>query len=321
MLTPRLALFAAVIGGVLLTGCRSHSQDTAASPAPTPAQAAPGGTGGPAFSGPDAFAMLQAQCDFGPRKPGTPPHEKCLAYIVKQLAPDADKTIQTHWAWTDPDRRVTLPLTNILGVINPTGRKKIMFFTHWDTRPTADQELDPADKKKPILGADDAASGTAALLELARVLHRQKPDACIELLFVDGEDWGPGDDKMYLGAIHFAENPGIYRPDYAILLDMIGAKNLLVYREVTSQNLHPALNDMVWSDAAALGYAQNFPDFTKWTITDDHDTFNAHGIPAVDLIDFDYAFWHTLGDTPDKCSPDSLKAIGDVCEKIAYDAH
>ena len=263
--------------------------------------------------------MLTAQCDFGPRKPGTLPHEECKAFILKQLTPYVDKVVTQKWDWTDDARHVTLPLTNILGIINPQGKRKIMLFTHWDTRPTADQELDAADKKKPILGADDAASGTAALLELARVFHKQKPDVCVELLFVDGEDWGPGDDKMYLGAIHFAENPGIYKPDYAILLDMIGAKNLLVYRENTSQSLHPELNDKVWNAAAVLGYKANFPDAAKWTITDDHDTFNAHNIPAIDLIDFDYAFWHTLGDTPDKCSAESLKAIGDVCEKVIYD--
>lgn len=315
----RYAVCVAIFGGLFLSGCRSHSQTLA----PSAAAAIPGAVstsvGGPNFSGAEAFDMLKAQCDFGPRKPGTAAHELCKDYIVKQLTPYADKIVTTHWNWRDDSRHVTLPLTNILAIINPGASKKVMLFTHWDTRPTADQELDVANKKKPILGADDGASGTAALLELARMFHKQKPNVCVELLFVDGEDWGPGDDKMYLGAIHFADNPGPYRPDYAILLDMVGAKNLLIYREVTSQNLHPELNDKVWSAAAALGYSKNFPDYTKWTITDDHDTFNDHGIPAIDLIDFDYAFWHTLQDTPDKCSPESLKVIGDVCEKVIYD--
>jgi glutaminyl-peptide cyclotransferase len=314
----RLAFVSAVLAGILLTGCRSHSQEPTAPVAP-PVPAAKATTGGPAFNGDEAFGMLKAQCDFGSRKPGTPPHETCRDYIVKELTPYVDQKVVQTWDWHDDARHVTLRLTNILGVINPSGKKKVMFFTHWDTRPTADQELDAADKKKPIMGADDGASGTAALLELARVFHKQKPDVCVELLFVDGEDWGPGEDKMYLGAIHFAENPGPYKPDYAILLDMIGAKGLIVYREISSNKLHPDLNDMVWNDAAALGYSTNFPNFTKWEITDDHDTFNAHNIPAIDLIDFDYAFWHTLQDTPDKCSPDSLNIIGDVCEKVVYD--
>jgi len=306
---------------LLLSGCRAQ---TASPPPSTPtaqaAPAAPVGTGGPAFDGARAFGMLKAQCDFGPRKPGTLPHEKCKSYLLAQLAPFVDKVVTQTWTFHDNARHVTLPLTNILGIINPQAKKKILLLTHWDTRPTADQELDAANKQKPILGADDGASGTAVLLELARALHKQKPTVCVELLFVDGEDWGPGEDKMYLGAIHFASNPGEWRPDYAILLDMIGDKGLTVYREKSSQMLNPALNNTVWADAGLLGYRAQFPDAAKWQISDDHDTFNAHGIPAIDLIDFDYAYWHTLGDTPDKCSPQSLKVIGDVMEKVIYDA-
>lgn len=307
---------------LLLSGCRAQTASPAP-PAPS-AQAvpiAPVGTGGPAFDGARSFGMLRAQCDLGPRKPGTLPHEQCKSYILAQLTPFVDKVVTQRWTYHDDARHVTLPLTNILGIINPDAKKKVMLLTHWDTRPTADQELDAASKQKPILGADDGASGTAVLLELARALHKQKPDVCVELLFVDGEDWGPGEDKMYLGAIHFASNPGEYRPDYAILLDMIGDKGLTVYREKSSQRLNPSLNDTVWADAGLLGYRAQFPDAAKWQISDDHDTFNAHGIPAIDLIDFDYAYWHTLGDTPDKCDPHSLKVIGDVMEKVIYNQH
>ena len=134
---------------------------------------------------------------------------------------------------------------------------------------------------------------------------RNARDVCVELLFVDGEDWGPGEDKMYLGALHFAQNPGPYTPDYAILLDMIGDKNLVVYREVSSQRLHPELNDKVWAAAGDLGDAAQFPDvshnpdgaitITKYQISDDHDSFNAAGIPAIDLIDFDSLLAHSAG--------------------------
>ena len=190
-----------------------------------------------AFDGDRAFADLNAQCDLGPRPPGSAAHEKCRAYILKQLTPYVDKVDTQAFTFHDPDRHVTLHLTNIIGVINPHGRKKVMLFTHWDTRPTADQDLDHKDK--PIIGADDGASGTAALLELARVFHAKRPTVGVVLLFVDGEDWGPGEDKMYLGARHFAQHPGAYKPDYAILLDMIGDKDLNIYREVNSQSLHP----------------------------------------------------------------------------------
>ena len=187
---------------------------------------------------------------------------------------------------------------------------------------SAAHEKCKAHKDRPIMGADDGASGTAALLELARVFHAKRPDVGVVLLFVDGEDWGPGENRMYLGSIFFAQNPGVYKPDYAILLDMIGQKNLVVKRELYSQNTHPELNDKVWSAAQALGDTQVFPadpNAVQCEILDDHQPFNAAGIPAIDLIDFDYPYWHTLQDTPDKCSPDSLKVIGDVLAKVIYD--
>ena len=296
---------------LLLPGCRTRSQNAPAAPPPAARSA---------FSGDVAYGMLQAQCELGPRPPQSPAHERCKALILRNLKPYVDVTVTQPFTFRDDARHVTLALTNILGIINPQAKRKVMLFTHWDTRPTADQELDAADKKKPIVGADDGASGTAVLLELAHVFHQKRPDVCVELLFVDGEDWGPGEDKMYLGAIHFAQNPGPYRPEYAILLDMIGDKDLDIHREVTSQGLHPELNDRVWNAAAALGYGAQFPNDTKWQISDDHDSFNRAGIPAIDLIDFDYPYWHTLQDTADKCSPQSLKAVGDVMAQVVYDA-
>ena len=301
------------LSALLLTaGCRTHSQEIAAPPSSTPATPTAARS---AFDGDRAFAMLQAQCDMGVRPPGSAAHETCKAYILKQLTPNVDKVDTQTFTFHDPERHVTLHLANIVGVINPQAAKKVLLFTHWDTRPTADQDLDHKDK--PILGADDGASGTAALLELARVLHARRPTVGVILLFVDGEDWGPGENKMYLGARYFAARPGPYKPAYAILLDMIGQKGLQIHREAGSQFQHPDLNDKVWSAAAALGYGAQFPDSPIGQgIGDDHVPFNAAGIPAIDLIDFDYAYWHTLQDTADKCSPQSLKAVGDVMAKV-----
>ena len=297
---------------LLCTGCRTHSQSVApTAPAPpTPATHS-------AFNGVRAFADLTAQCDLGPRQPGSEAHAKCKAYIFKQLTPNVDKVDTQTFTYHDSARHVTLHLTNIIGVINPNAKKKVLLYTHWDTRPTADQDLDHKDR--PIVGADDGASGTAVLLELARVFHAQKPNVGVVLLFVDGEDWGPGEDKMYLGSIYFAKHPSIYKPEYAILLDMIGQKDLHIHREQESQDVHPEINDKVWAAAAALGYGAQFPDSLQGEIIDDQIPFNEAGIPAVDLIDFDYADWHTLGDTADKCSPQSLKAVGDVMAKVVGD--
>ena len=316
-LLPLLSLSALL----LTAGCRTNSQ-AITSPTPPPTVAAP--TPAPqtatrsAFDGARAYAMLKAQCDLGVRPPGSAAHEKCKAYILQQLAPEVDKVDTQAFPFHDQERNVTLHLTNIIGVINPRATKKILLFTHWDTRPTADQDLDHKDK--PIMGADDGASGVATLLELARILHAKRPTVGVVLLFVDGEDWGPGEDKMYLGARIFAARPGTYRPAYAILLDMIGQKGLVIHRELGSQTSHPELNDKVWSAAAALGYSAQFPDSPIGQgIGDDHVPLNNAGIPAIDLIDFDYPYWHTLQDTADKCDPQSLKAVGDVMAKVVTD--
>jgi glutaminyl-peptide cyclotransferase len=297
------------LGLVALSGCHSNH---AVAQAPVVHEA---------FDGGRAFGYLKAQCDFGPRVPNTPAHEKCKDYIIKTIQPYCDKVDTQTFQWVDNHRHVTLNLTNIIGVINPTAPTKVMLFTHWDTRPTADQELDAAAKKQPIPGADDGASGTAIEMELAKTFHDKRPNVCIELLFVDGEDWGPDDAEMYLGAIHFAKNPGAYKPEYAILLDMVGDKNLQIHREVTSETAHPEIDDKVWQAAKDLGYSAQFPDDTKYTMTDDHDAFLNEKIPAIDLIDFDFPYWHTLADTPDKCSPQALKIVGETMARVVYSGH
>ena len=273
-----------------------------------------------AFSGDNAYAFLKKQCAFGPRVPNSFAHEQCKHFILDELHEQNADVVQTPFAFHDTDRKVQLKLSNILASFGPKDGKKVMLFTHWDTRPTADQELLEVDKKKPIPGADDGASGTAVLLELARVLRKTPPHVRVELLFVDGEDWGPTEDKMYLGSLEFANHPGGYKPEWAILLDMIGNKNVTVHREVFSETYDKQLNDTVWSTAAALGFATSFPNDAKWSISDDHLPFNRAGIPAVDVIDFDYPYWHTVSDTPDKCSAQSLGIIGSVCAKVLADA-
>ena len=308
------------IGAILAAGCQAHTVPTSAAHATVNSAFAEAGFKSN-FDGNYAWDSLKQQCAMGPRMPTTAAHERCLQYIDAQIGPYVDKLDHQRFTFDDPDRHVVLHLTNIIGVINPTAAHKVMLLTHWDTRPTADQEIGDADRAKPILGADDGASGTAVLIELARALHAQRPSVGVILLFVDGEDWGPGDDKMYLGARHFADNPGPYRPDYALLLDMIGDDNLDVYREKTSEELHPDINDKVWHAAADLGYSAQFPDRVKYQIGDDHDPMNAAGIPTVDLIDFDYAYWHTLGDTPEHCSEKSLQVVGDVMEKVLSVEH
>lgn len=302
---------------LLTAGCQSHhaaqaSTDTDAAPAATPP------VDHPAFDSARAWTYLTAQCAMGPRVPNSRVHEECERYIVKELTPNVDKVVTQSFTYQDTHRNMLLKLTNIIGVINPNAAHKVMLFTHWDTRPTADEELDPVKRAKPIPGADDGASGTAILMELAHTFHEKRPDVGVILMFEDGEDWGPDDPEMYLGAKYFAANPGPYRPDYAILLDMVGDKNLQIHREKYSEVHDAAIDDKIWAAARELGYSNAFIDDTKYDMFDDHRPLVEAGIPAVDLIDFDYQWWHTLDDTPDKCSPTSLKIVGEVCARVVY---
>ncbi|MDR3706948.1 MAG: M28 family peptidase [Capsulimonadaceae bacterium] len=265
-----------------------------------------------AFDDNRAFSDLTAQCAFGPRVPGTAAHQKCAAYIEDQLKTVVDQVRTQDFTYQDPHKKISIPMTNIFGVINPAASRKIMLCAHWDTRPTADQDFDPANRSKPIPGADDGASGVAVLLELARALHNTHPSACVILAFWDGEDWGPGEDNMYIGARYFAIHPGALRPTESVLIDMIGQKDLTIPLERTSDDRFPDLCRKIWAIAAQMGYGANFPQRVDYQISDDHIPLIDAGIPSIDLIDFNYAPWHTLGDTPDKCSPTSLGIVGRV---------
>lgn len=301
MLPRRLSIFIA-LAAVVACGCRSN------------APAAPPPLATVAFDQDRAFRDLEAQVAFGPRVPGAKAHEECKNYIISQLKPYVDEVSTQDFEFSDPHRRVVLPMTNIFGVIHGGGPHKVMLCAHWDTRPTADNDFDPANRNKPIPGADDGASGVATLLELARGLHEQRPTDEVILAFWDGEDWGPGDDMMYIGARHFANTSSgsALRPDECVLIDMIGQKGLVIPEEKTSNARYPELCEKVWRTAARLGYAAQFPERVDYDITDDHIPLIEAGIPSIDLIDFNYASWHTLDDTPDKCSPDSLGIVGRV---------
>jgi glutaminyl-peptide cyclotransferase len=273
----------------------------------------------PEFDSQRSFQMLVDQCSFGPRVPSSEAHERCLNYIVQNLKPYVDTTVLQSFNYKDTNRLKTIRLTNILGVINPDATDKVMLCAHWDSRPTADEDFNIANRNTPIPGADDGASGVAVLLQLAKVFHQQKPKVGVILAFWDGEDWGPDDDHMYLGAKYFCNHIGVLTPNKAVLIDMIGNKGVTIPKEQYSDLHAPSLEQEVYGDAWQLGYTASFPDISGSDIIDDHVSMNEAGIPTIDLIDFNYAYWHTLQDTPDKCSPDSLAIIGRTLELFVYD--
>ena len=271
----------------------------------------------PAFDAPRAFGILKKQCDFGPRPPGTQAHEKCRDYLLAELRKCATSAELQSFEHVRSGK--TYPMWNIIARFGKPGASGILLCAHWDTRPTADQELEPADQKKPILGANDGASGVAILIEMARMFHEKPPSVPVTIVLLDGEDLGPKEADMYLGAKYFASKLGGktgYR--YGILLDMVGDKELGIYRESNSQAAARSVVDKIWEAARRLDYESAFKDSVKYSIWDDHLPLIQAGLPTADVIDFDYAYWHTLDDTVDKCSPESLKIVGETIAEVVY---
>ena len=279
----------------------------------------------PTFNGERAFGLLKAQVDIGPRYPGSAGHDKAAAFIKAQLRPYADDVFEMTYTPTVRGKR--LRIVNIVALFNPGLTKRVLLAAHWDTRPSADCEVDSEKRKKPIPGANDGASGVAVLLEMARMFHERKPDVGVVMVFFDGEDYGPDLDSMFLGSKLSAGELARTRSadgrrvglEYGILLDMVGDKNLTMYREKQSVDAAPEVVEKVWATAKRMGQADKFRPQVKYAIDDDHVPLIRAGIKCIDVIDFDYGPWHTLDDTPDKCSAESLQVVGEVIARVVYD--
>lgn len=275
----------------------------------------------PTFDGKNAFKYLLKQTDFGPRNPNSVGHQQCLQFLEIELKKFADKvTLQN---FTQKGYNETLRMTNVFAQFNPELEQRILLLAHWDTRPRAEQDPDPKKQNLPIIGANDGASGVAVLLELARIFKSNPPPVGVDILFTDGEDYGSSSndgntDLYFLGAKHFAKiKSASYTPEYGILLDMIGDRDLQIPLEQHSLRFAPQLLDIVWTTAEEVGVT-NFIRVPGDSVSDDHLALNEVGIPTIDLIDFQYPHWHTHQDTPDKCSPESLEAVGKVLAAVIY---
>ncbi len=305
---------------LLVAGCARDRGQTGKSPAP---QTAIKEMQTPAFDADHAFGYLTQQTSFGPRNPGSKGHAECLAFLQNELNKSCPSV--SLQPFTVDGYGETLRLTNVFASINPGVTTRILLVAHWDTRPRADQDQDPKKRSEPILGANDGASGVAVLLEIARVLKATPPRIGVDILLVDGEDYGKeGDDSKYLlGAKYFAEHqPEGYRATFGILLDMVGDANLELMREPYSETYGKDIVDLVWATARSLGVYQ-FTDREQHATLDDHLPLNKAGIKTIDLIDFAYPddsnrYWHTTEDTPDKCSAESLGAVGKVLLEVIY---
>jgi len=267
------------------------------------------------FDPDQAFAYLTKQCEFGPRFPGSMAHKETQAYLLAELQKFAQEIELQPFEFRQGNQ--TIQMNNILARFGAENSETILLAAHWDTRPFADQDTQPANRNQPILGANDGASGVAVLLEVARVLKSKSPPRQVIIVLFDGEDYGRTATNMFLGSRHFAQNMGRWQPDFGILLDMVGDRNLGLPIEQNSWNANRELTESVWRRAQEMGLSP-FQHRPGYAIMDDHLPLIDAGVPMVDIIDFDYPYWHTLEDTPDKCSAKSLEVVGQLVLSIIY---
>ena len=274
----------------------------------------------PIFDKQRAFQNLEKQCAFGPRYPGSPGHLAARDYLVAELRKSSDKVRTQSFPSVNHLANSRAQAYNVIASFG-SGNPQLILCAHWDTRPKADQDPNPENQEQPVLGANDGASGVAVLLELARIFKLKPPPYAIDIVFFDAEDMGrrSHSDEFLQGSRYFAKNKAFnYKPNAAILLDMVGDSDLQIYIEQNSQTYAPDLVDRVWTKAEELNQS-GFVREVRHMITDDHLSLLQVGIPAIDLIDYDYPYWHTVEDTPDKCSPESLEKVAQVLLAYIYE--
>ena len=281
------------------------------------------------FSADSAYSYVKQQCDMGPRVPGTPAHERCAQWLTASLRQWCDTVVVQQAPVTTFDGK-QLNCKNIVGTFNPQASDRLLVLAHWDCRPWADNDPDPSLRQQPVMGANDAASGTAVILELARLMAQQRPEVGVDLLLVDVEDWGENEneDSWALGTQYWANNPHVagYRANCGILLEMVGTRGARFTQEYFSKQYAQGVIDMVWKTASQSGFGSYFINQDGGAITDDHVMVNRlAGIPTIDIIDMrldsDTGFfdgWHTTHDTLDQIDPATLRAVGQTLVNLIY---
>lgn len=272
------------------------------------------------FSGADAYRYAGAQVAFGPRVPGTPAAKAGGDWIIAQMKKRADEVVVQSFEYKTATGKI-IPLRNILARFRPELTDRILYVTHWDSRPRSESAATVAEKKLPVPGANDGASGVGLFVALGDLLKKNKPNVGVDLLFTDGEDYGefgPPEIDVLIGSKYFAGHlpSPTYRPLFGILWDMIGDKDLRIPQEGNSVNQAPEIVQRVWDTAAELGYANVFVPENQGAITDDHVPLLKAGLRVIDVIDINYPPHHTPQDTMDKISAKSLGIVGDVAAAL-----
>ena len=295
---------------------------------------------GPAFCADSAFLYCEQQCAFGPRTMNSAAHDACAQWIISEFTRHG-LTVTPQQALLKGYDGTMLRATNIIASFRPELKDRILICAHWDSRPWADNDPDEANWHKPVLAANDGASGVAVMLELARLLS---PDSCLlssslglDFLCFDAEDWGfpqweetndPG-NTWALGAQYWAANPHVdgYKARYGILLDMVGGQGAQFYQEQQSLQYARNIVDKVWRASQVVGFGSFFPSREGVGITDDHIPVNRVAkIPCIDIIPYypDCAqssfgpTWHTVNDDMDHIDRNTLQAVGQTLIQVLF---
>ncbi len=300
-----------------MTACGSSGSTSSISPQDgqdTAATATVPGYG--QYDGGSALELCRQQCEFGPRVPGTTAHARCAEWLLTTLQASCDTVIlQTGTVQTATEGKIGIK--NIIGVINPEASQRLLLLAHWDTRPWADNDPDEANHTKPVMGANDGASGVGVLLQLAKQLKQAGTSLGVDILLVDAEDMGVDDNEesWALGTQYWAQHPHVegYKPLFGILLDMVGSSDATFTREYYSTQYAGGFVDLVWKNAAG----SHFINAQGGAVTDDHIFVNRAGIPCIDIIDMRSNSatgfcpeWHTVHDTMDAIDPATLAEVG-----------
>ena len=328
LIIPLLALLA--IHFAACGNSKNHRTATDGTPAETRADIHV-----PAFNADSAYQYVKAQCDFGPRVPNTQAHRDCGEYLFQKLRQFGARMYDQHADVIAYDNTV-LKARNIIASFNPDNRRRVLLCAHWDSRPYADEEEDEAEQRKPILGANDGASGVGILLEVARQLQQQAPAIGIDIVLFDAEDYGTPyfyqgnykPDTWCLGSQYWGRVPhvGNYNARFGILLDMVGGRGATFYYEGFSQRTADKYVKKIWDAAHRIGFGSYFPRLKGSEVTDDHlYVYQLRKIPCVDIINYDPNassgfgdFGHTHDDNMDIIDRATLQAVGQTVLEVIY---
>jgi hypothetical protein len=283
----------------------ARPQDKIAKPAP--------------FDGKRAIGYLKQICDLGPRISGTPGFAKQVELIQKHFEKFGAKVTRQEFTARQASRKDKKPtdMVNLVVSWHPERKRRVILSTHYDTRPIADQEEDERKWRQPFISANDGGSGVALLMELAHHMKDLPTEVGVDFVFFDGEEYVfVKNDDYFFGSKHFAKNYEKGKPDFryvaALLFDMIGGKGAKFPAEIFSYRRARPLVEQFWGIAQELKSPVFQNKIGKYEVNDDHLALLDAGIPAVDIIDFDYTHWHRLSDTPEQCSGEVLEQVSRV---------